>query len=241
MVTNAGDVRVHRQDPPTSSSAGRWRRRSRREWVEPKRSRHDREVIQSGEATSFDEYVRDARTGETRHFWSQKFPVRDSAGGIVGVGGVSLDVTDRERAARELAAARSLFETAFASAPVGMLVSRIYDDGTVDVIECNPAFAAHARARRRPTCSAASASFIVHPDDLAAAHAHDRRTCWPAGRPSGEIRFKHRDGHDICALAAPSLTLGPDGERLIVAAGRRHLRAQAPRERSCSTSPTATR
>jgi diguanylate cyclase (GGDEF)-like protein len=38
-----------------------------------------------------------------------------------------------------------------------------------------------------------------------------------AGRPaSGELRFKHSDGHDICALTAPSLTHGPDGERLIV-------------------------
>ena len=38
-----------------------------------------------------------------------------------------------------------------------------------------------------------------------------------AGRPAaGELRFKHRDGHDICALTAPSLTHGPDGERLIV-------------------------
>ena len=38
-----------------------------------------------------------------------------------------------------------------------------------------------------------------------------------AGRPAaGELRFKHSDGHDICALTAPSLTHGPDGERLIV-------------------------
>jgi hypothetical protein len=40
-----------------------------------------------------------------------------------------------------VAAARALFETVFESAPIGMLVGRGYSDGTVDVIECNAAFA----------------------------------------------------------------------------------------------------
>ena len=97
--------------------------------------------MSSGEATSFDEIVPDARTGEARHVWSLKFPVRDAEGRGRRLGGVSLDVTDRERATRELAAARALFETVFASAPVGMLVSRVQDDGSVEVIQCNPAFA----------------------------------------------------------------------------------------------------
>ena len=191
---------------PRSSSAARWRRRSAPEWV-GQAIAHDREVVQTGQATSFDEYVRDARTGETRHLWSHKFPVRDSAGRIVGVGGVSLDVTDRERAARELAAARSLFETAFASAPVGMLVSRIYDDNTVDVIECNPAFAA-CSAATRPTSSAVLGTFIVHPDDLPLRKRMIEDLL--AGRPaSGEMRFKHRDGHDICALTCRASRSGP--------------------------------
>ena len=149
-----------------------------------------------------------------RHLWSQKFPVRDTGGEIVGVGGVSLDVTDRERAARELAAARALFETAFASAPVGMLVSRAYSDGTIDVIECNPAFARMLGREPSELLGRIGAS-IVHPDDMSTRERMLDDVL--AGRPaSGELRFKHRDGHDICALTVPSLTLGPEGERLIV-------------------------
>ena len=46
--------------------------------------------------------------------------MRNAAGTIIGLGGVSLDLTERERDARELVAARDLFETVFESAPVGM-------------------------------------------------------------------------------------------------------------------------
>ena len=174
----------------------------------------DREVMETGEAQSFEEFAPDARTGETRHLWSQKFPVRDTRGEIVGVAGVSLDVTDRERAARELVAARALFETAFASAPVGMLVCRAYSDGTIDVIECNPAFASML-GREPSELLGRIGPAIVHADDMS---TRDRMLDDVlAGRPaSGELRFKHRDGHDVCALTVPSLTLGPEGERLIV-------------------------
>ena len=175
---------------------------------------NDREVMNSGEARSFEELVPDSRSGQERHVWSLKFPIRDAEGCVVGLGGVSLDVTARERATRELAAARALFETAFASAPIGMLVSRVADDGSVEVIQCNPAFAAMVGREPSELLGSLGAA-IVHPDDLG-----ERRRMLDnvlAGRPaSGELRFKHADGHDICALTAPSLTHGPDGERLIV-------------------------
>ena len=151
----------------------------------------------------------------TRHVWSIKFPIRDAGGAVVGLGGVSLDVTDRERDARELAAARELFERMFTSALVGMLVSRANADGTTEVIQCNPAFAPHARTRPAPICSAGGAAEIVHPDDMP-----ERRRMLDevlAGRAaSGEIRFKHLDGNDIHALAAASLTHDADGGLLIL-------------------------
>jgi diguanylate cyclase (GGDEF)-like protein/PAS domain S-box-containing protein len=175
---------------------------------------HDLEVIGSRQAASFDEFAPDARSGETRHFWSQKFPILDADDRVVGVGGVALDVTDRERTARELAAARALFETAFASAPVGMLVSRAHDDGSFEVIECNPAFASML-GREPGELLGRIGPAIVHPDDLAT-RQRMLDNALAGHEVSGELRFKHRDGHDICALTAPSLTHGPDGERLIV-------------------------
>ncbi len=126
------------------------------DWVE-RMGAHDREVMETGEAQSFEEFAPDARTGETRHFWSQKFPVRDTRGEIVGVGGVSLDVTDRERAARELAAARALFETrvrigARRHARQPRLQRR---HGRRDRVQRRPSRACSAASPR--SCSAASA------------------------------------------------------------------------------------
>jgi diguanylate cyclase (GGDEF)-like protein/PAS domain S-box-containing protein len=143
--------------------------------------------------------------------------VRDAAGNPAHFVSQIVDLTaraERERALRELAAARGLFETAFANAPVGMLISRAEEDGTTSILQCNDAFAAmigHTPAELvgRP------GTLAVHPDDLPVRRRMLESVL--AGRDaSGELRLKHRDGRDIWTLVAPSTTLGPDGERLFV-------------------------
>ena len=175
---------------------------------------NDRAVIASEQPQSFDELVADARTGKERHVWSLKFPVRDAEGRIIGLGGVSLDVTDRERAARELMAARALSDAMFASAPVGMLVSRDHEDGTTEIVQCNAAFA-RMLGHEPSDLLGRVGPVIVHPDDLPvrAQLLENVRAGVPA---SAELRFLHRHGQEICALTALSLVHGPDGERLIV-------------------------
>jgi PAS domain S-box-containing protein len=177
-------------------------------------SANDREVLASRAPQSFDEVVIDARTGRERHTWSQKFPVRDAAGGLIGLGGVSLDVTERERDARELVAARGLFETVFQSSPVGMLVSRLHDSGRSEIVQCNVAFAGMLGVGADELIGGHGAD-LVHPDDR---ELRERMlTEVLAGRgATTELRFVHRDGSVIWALTSPSLTLGPEGERLIV-------------------------
>jgi diguanylate cyclase (GGDEF)-like protein/PAS domain S-box-containing protein len=158
--------------------------------------------------------VADTCTGNVRHVWSLKFPVRDAEGRITGLGGVSLDVTDRERAARELAAARALSDAMFASAPVGMLVSRDHDDGTTEIVQCNAAFA--RMLGHEPSDLLGSVGpVIVHPDDLPirARLLENIRAGLPA---SAEVRYIHRNGQEICTLTGLSLVHGPEGERLIV-------------------------
>ena len=79
------------------------------------------------------------------------------------------------------------------------------------------------------SCSAASAPAIVHPGR----HPDARRMLDDvlAGRPaSGELRFKHRDGHDICALTRAEPHARPRRRAADRPAGGRHLGAQAPRE-----------
>jgi diguanylate cyclase (GGDEF)-like protein/PAS domain S-box-containing protein len=175
---------------------------------------NDREVLASGEAQSFDEFVEDARSGQKRNVWSIKFPVRDAKGSTIGLGGVSLDVTERERNARELAAARGLFETVFESGPVGMIISCVQEDRSTEIVKCNLAFA-QMLGRKPEELLGEVQREIVHPDDQPLREAMIDDVL--AGRPAtAEVRFLHRDGHEIWALTAPSLTLGPDGECLIV-------------------------
>jgi diguanylate cyclase (GGDEF)-like protein/PAS domain S-box-containing protein len=125
---------------------------------------------------------------------------------------VSLDVTTR--VARELTAAQALFETTFAAAPVGMLLGRAGKDGTLDVVECNPAFV--LMVGREPAELLGRGAFsTMHPDSLDECQRLLDEAL--AGRPaSGEVRLTHRDGRDIWALIAPAMTHGPDGERLVV-------------------------
>ncbi len=89
-------------------------------------------------------------------------------------GGRLREIADEsERTTRELGAARALFETTFASAPIGMLLGRALEDGSVEVIQCNPAFA--AMLGREPEELLGTGATSVHPDDLSARRRHARR------------------------------------------------------------------
>jgi PAS domain S-box-containing protein len=57
----------------------------------------DRRVLQGGETLRLEETVRNRRTGRSTTFWSVKHPLRDDAGMIYGLCGVSTDLTERKR------------------------------------------------------------------------------------------------------------------------------------------------
>lgn len=175
---------------------------------------HDQQVLASGTAMSFEEVAPDARTGETHYWWSLKFPVRDASGEIVGLGGVSLDVTAREQAQRELTAARELFQSAFDRTPVGMMVTRLAGEGHTEILRVNEGMA-RMLGRDPDELIGTDGGDLVHPDD-----ADERRRMMRemlAGRTvSAEMRFRHRDGHDVWVLVVPALVADAEGEQLFV-------------------------
>ena len=57
----------------------------------------DRRVLQGGETISREETNHIHATGETRTYWSLKKPLRDAGGAIVGMLGISHDVTEKKR------------------------------------------------------------------------------------------------------------------------------------------------
>jgi two-component system cell cycle sensor histidine kinase/response regulator CckA len=92
-------------------------------------------------------------------------PVHDPNGEVVGIVGVSVDLTSTRRTAAELHAARSLFESAFESAPLGMAIVRAKPPGGGTLTRVNPALgemlgADPAKLRGRPF------SELVEADDL---------------------------------------------------------------------------
>ncbi|HEX6961466.1 MAG TPA: PAS domain S-box protein [Lacipirellula sp.] len=60
----------------------------------------DQQVLNAGESMEQEEVI-PCPTGD-RHYLSVKFPLRNAAGAVIGVGGVSVDVTDRKQAQQAL-------------------------------------------------------------------------------------------------------------------------------------------
>ena len=202
--------------------------------TEDERTRYsadDLEVLTQRQAKEFDVTFRDAsKGGEERHFWLQKFPVVGADGRTVGLGGISLDVTDRERTQRDLHAARQRFEVAFEHAPVGKVISRLSPGKTAsEVVSCNPAFAEMLGYTPEELVGRPGAD-LTHPDDLE--NRDGLINAARAGqRTSGEVRMRHRDGHYVWTLVAPALFETPAGEtEMIIQAvditQRKHLEQQ---------------
>ncbi|HVT73072.1 MAG TPA: PAS domain-containing protein [Lacunisphaera sp.] len=90
---------------------------------------NDRQVIESGQVQLFEEQG-DA-TGAARFYQSTKAPWRDSDGRIIGVIGISRDVTELKRAERQLRQNEATIRGVFAAAPVGI---GILQDRVIQVV-----------------------------------------------------------------------------------------------------------
>ncbi|MEJ2033427.1 MAG: PAS domain S-box protein, partial [Deltaproteobacteria bacterium] len=95
---------------------------------------HDQIVLTEGIAHQFDEEI--LINGE-RHIYScLRFPLRDDAGNICGVGGISTDITESKRHEEALAASERRFRDFFAQVPVGMFIG----DSEGNLLHVNPSF-----------------------------------------------------------------------------------------------------
>lgn len=176
---------------------------------------NDQQVVESGQAISFEEDVPDPRSGRLLHYMSVKFPVRDEAGELVGVGGISFDATEYHRREKELEFSRAMIATVFSALRAGILVLQIADDDSdTTIIDCNEAFC-RLTGRTKEQLLGESGSVVVHPDSLG-----ERRLLLDniiAGSMKvTELRYQRPDGSDVWVMTIPATTSGPAGERLIV-------------------------
>jgi diguanylate cyclase (GGDEF)-like protein/PAS domain S-box-containing protein len=201
--------------PPGGLQPGTFIRATIAEDVAERFVANDQEVIESGTPAQFNEDVTDLTTGGVRKYFSVKFPVRTDAGEVIGVGGISFDITDHERGQRELASAQAMVATVFEATRLGIYVLGAGADGQpTQLIECNSAFAAITGFDRAELVGH-DAHALVHPDDeLARKRLIDELL---VGRhPVGELRYRRAGGGYVWCMVVPAITFGPDGEQLFV-------------------------
>ncbi|WP_018150861.1 sensor domain-containing diguanylate cyclase [Leeia oryzae] len=72
---------------------------------------NDRRVLDFGEVIEKEELNIIKPSGETRVYWTVKAPIRDASGEVIGMGGISTDITERKRLESELLVKQQLLDT----------------------------------------------------------------------------------------------------------------------------------
>lgn len=109
---------------------------------------NDRRVMETGKTITFEEpYTR--ADGERRIFLSTKTPLRDGSGVVLGVIGVSRDVTERKRTEEALRESEEKYRALFDSIDEGFCIIEFLDGPHGPLsdyvhLEANPAYARHA-------------------------------------------------------------------------------------------------
>jgi PAS domain S-box-containing protein len=159
---------------------------------------NDRRVIAAGRAEELEEMV--SRPGEPPSlFLSTKTPLRDEAGEIVGLVGVSVDITDRKRAERELQRLNATLEARVQERTAERdrtwrnaqdLLCIVDADGYLRA--ANPAWTATLGWRPEEVVGRHHLSFNPPEDWPEHEAAHARATT--TGLPIHDSRMLHRDG-----------------------------------------------
>jgi PAS domain S-box-containing protein len=138
--------------------------------------------------------------------------VHDPDGTVVGLRGISRDVTERRRAEERLRESEERFRAAFDDAAIGMAVLGI--DGRP--LQVNPALCAMLGYEAQDLLTKTVAD-VTHPDDVAQDVEYARALLAGASRSVQiEKRYLHKDGHVVWGLLAASLVRNAAGQPLYV-------------------------
>jgi two-component system cell cycle sensor histidine kinase/response regulator CckA len=154
----------------------------------------DRRVMESGQVETVEEVLTAA--GVTRAYQATKAPYRDAAGNVIGLIGISREITERKRAEQAVRRSEERLRQAVRVSNLGIF-DHDHLTGTVDWSPEERAI--HGwEAERAPTVSEFVA--MLHPEDRDRIAAAIRRAHDPAGdgkfdveqriiRPDGEVRW----------------------------------------------------
>lgn len=123
---------------------------------------NDQLVMQEDREIIDEEKIIISATGEIRFYRTEKKPVKDSKGNIIGLFGFSLDITERKLLKEELRESKGRFKAIFHQAPLGIAV---VDSLTGQIYEANAAFERIA-GRSVQELKKLDWMEITHPDDI---------------------------------------------------------------------------
>jgi PAS domain S-box-containing protein len=168
---------------------------------------NDRHVIETGRIEVIEE-VFDTVCDGTRIFRSAKAPMRTAEGTLLGIVGVSSDITHDKDAEPPLRQGEELFRATFEQAAVGMAHSTL--DGKW--LRLNDRFCS-LLGYDRAELLALTFREVTHPDDLEQTLAASRRLLdGEAASVAVEKRYIRKDGSQFWAQMTLSRVLGQDGE-----------------------------
>ncbi|MFL5341351.1 MAG: PAS domain S-box protein [Gemmataceae bacterium] len=152
----------------------------------------DRRVMESARAETAEEELTAA--GATRTYLATKAPLRDADGSVVGLIGISRDITDRKRAEGELRQAQRRLQHVIASSPAVLFTLAVeggrtreiswISDNLRDVLGYAPAEALGPKWWREN----------IHPEEQDRVITETRGQLLAHGHATLEFRFRHRDG-----------------------------------------------
>ena len=167
----------------------------------------EQEIIRTGRPIISKEELDKQKTGQIRWVSSTKMPWIDITGKIVGIIGISRDITERKRAEETLRESEERFSGAFEHAPIGMAL--VSPDGRwlkVNQAVCDLVGYSEAELLAR------TFQDITHPDDLAADLENVRQMlASEIQHYQMEKRYFHRRGHIINILLNVSLVRDNQG------------------------------
>jgi PAS domain S-box-containing protein len=171
----------------------------------------DRQVIESGRPSTHEQDLTAA--GVTRTYMATKAPYRDAGGRVIGLVGISRDVTDRKRAESELRASEERYRALVELAPDAIVTIR---DGRI--VFANAAAARVMGAPAAPALIGLSINDHVHPADRPVSAARQSAVLVRGEIvPPHEIRVRRLDGAyiDVETCSGPCAIDGARGIQLV--------------------------
>ena len=110
---------------------------------------NDRLVIDQGKTKELEEFDIDKSSGETQVYWTVKSPLRNASGQIIGLCGISTNITSRKKTEDELRSSKAKLEAALANMSDAVFIS----DAEGRFIDFNDAFATFHKFNNKEECA----------------------------------------------------------------------------------------